>query len=89
MKLKTKLDKAEGDINKLKEIKEKYDYQNNIVKNLKSELNKKNYDIVKLENNIKKLENNIKNLNEEILELKEELENTYKIINKKNKKMIN
>ena len=32
---KKKLDKAEGDINKLKEIKEKYDYQNNRAKNLK------------------------------------------------------
>ena len=36
-----KLDKAEGDINKFKEIKEKYDYQSKRVKRLKSELNKK------------------------------------------------
>ena len=39
MKLKKKLDKAEIDINKFKEIKGKYDYQNNRVKKLKSELN--------------------------------------------------
>ena len=39
MKLNKKLDKAEIDINKFKEIKGKYDYQNNRVKKLKSELN--------------------------------------------------
>ena len=75
---------------KLEEIQEKYDYQNNEVKELKSEFNKKNNYIKKLENNIKKLENNIINLNteenEEIQELQEELENTYKLINKKRRK---
>ena len=41
-------------IDKLKEIEEKHDYQNNKVKELESKLNEKNKHIVALKNNIKK-----------------------------------
>ena len=44
-------------IDELKEIQEKFDYQNVKVKELKSELNEKNKNIDKLKNNIKDLEN--------------------------------
>ena len=61
---KNKLTKAENDINEktkyideLKEIQEKFDYQNNKVTELESELNKKNKNIDTLKNNIKDLEN--------------------------------
>ena len=63
LKLK-KLDEEGDDINekttyidKLKEIKEKYCYQNNKIKELESELNEKNKHIDTLESNIKNLEN--------------------------------
>ena len=48
-------------IDKLKEIQEKHDYQNNKVKELESELNEKNKHIVALKNNIKNLENKNRN----------------------------
>ena len=58
------MDKAGNDINKktkyideLKEIQEKFDYQNNKVTEHESELNKKNKNINMLKNNIKGLEN--------------------------------
>ena len=61
---KDKLDKAENDINektkyanKLEEIQVYHDYQYNNVKELESELNKKNKHIDTLKNNIKNLEN--------------------------------
>ena len=64
MKLKKKMDKAGNDINEktkyideLKEIQEKFHYQNNKVTELESELNKKNKNINMLKNNIKDLEN--------------------------------
>ena len=63
MKLKNKLDKARNDINEktkysdeLKEIQEKFDYQNVKVMELESELNEKNKNINTLKNNIKDLE---------------------------------
>ena len=59
-----KLNKAVNDINEktkyideLKEIQEKFDYQNNVVKKLETELNEKNKNINRLKNNIKDLEN--------------------------------
>ena len=61
--IKDKLNKAGNDINEkkyideLKEIQEKFDYQNNKVKKLESELNEKNKNINTLKNNIKDLEN--------------------------------
>ena len=61
---KDKLDKAGNDINKkakyideLKEIQEKFDYQNNKGKELESELNEKNKNINMLKNNTNYLEN--------------------------------
>ena len=61
---KKELDEAGDDIkekteyiNKLKEIKENLDYQNNKAKELESELNEKNKYIDTLENNIKNLKN--------------------------------
>ena len=61
---KEKLGEAGYDINekakyidKLKEIQEKYDYQNNKVKELESKLNEKNKHIDTLKSNIKNLEN--------------------------------
>ena len=63
-KTKDKLNKAGNDINEktkyideLKEIQEKFDYQNNEVKKLESKLNEKNKNISTLKNNIKDLEN--------------------------------
>ena len=57
---KNRLDKAGNDINEktkyidgLKEIQEKFDYQNVKVKELKNELNEKNENINTLKNNIK------------------------------------
>ena len=91
IKLKKKIDKAGNDINEkakyideLKEIQEKFNYQDNKVKELKSELNEKNKNIKDFEN--KNLEiitksNEInenydklnKSCNKEIQKLKEEL----------------
>ena len=60
---KDKLDKAGNDINgktkyidELKEIQENFDYQNNEVRKLESELNEKNKNINTLKNNIIDLE---------------------------------
>ena len=57
------MDKARNDINKktkyideLKEIQEKFDYQNNKVKERESELHKENKNINTLKNDIKDLE---------------------------------
>ena len=61
---KDKLDKTGNDINEkakyideLKEIQEKFDYQNNEVKKLKSKLNEKNKNINTLKNNTEDLKN--------------------------------
>ena len=44
-------------IHELKEIQEKFDYQNNEAKKLESELNEKNENTNKLKNDTKDLEN--------------------------------
>ena len=68
-------------INELREIQEKFNYQNAKVIELESELNEKNKNINTLKNNIKDLEN--KNI--EIMIRSNE---NYEIINKKHNQEI-
>ena len=82
------MDKAENDINEktkyideLKEIQEKFDYQNVKVKELKSELNEKN-------ENINTLKNNIKNLENKNTEIMIKSNKNFEIINKKHNQEI-
>ena len=88
MKLKNKLDKARNDINEktkysdeLKEIQEKFDYQNVKVMELESELNEKN-------KNINTLKNNIKDLEKKNIEIMIRSNANYEIINKKHNQEI-
>ena len=83
MKLR-KQDKAGNDINEktkyideLKEIQEKFDYQNNKAKERKNKLNEKN-------KNIKTLENNIKDSEDENIRIITKSNKNYEIYNKKN-----
>ena len=91
---KDKLDKTGNDINEkakyideLKEIQEKFDYQNNEVKKLKSKLNEKNKNINTLKNNIEDL----KSKNFEIItksnEYYEEIDKLKKINNTNNQRI--
>ena len=68
-------------IDELKEIQEKFDYQNNKVTELESELNKKNKNINMLKNNIKDLEN-------ENREMINKSNKNFEIINKKHNQEI-
>ena len=95
---KDKLDKAGNDINEkakyineLKEIQEKFNYQNNKVKKLESELNEKNRNINTLKNDVKHLENKNNEIiirsnkinesyDKEIQKLKEELKKKKNIL---------
>ena len=57
METKDKLHKAGDNVDELKKIREKLDYQNDKVTELESELNEKNKNINTLENNIEDLKN--------------------------------
>ena len=57
METKDKLHKAGDNIDELKKIQEKLDYQNAKSTEFESKLNEKNKNIKTLENNIKDLEN--------------------------------
>ena len=85
---KYKLDKEGNDINEktryideLKEIQEKFDYQNVKVTELESQLNEKNENISTSKNNIKDLEN-------EKIKIIIESNKNYEIINKKHNQEI-
>ena len=101
-KTKDKLNK-ERDNNQLKQIQKKLNNQNDIVKELDSELNEEKENIKTSKDNNKNLENIIKikdieteklekskiNYGKEIKELEEELEKSYKYANEKKKNIIN
>ena len=91
MKLKINWIKQENDINKktkyideFKGIREKFDHQNDKIKELESELNEKNKNINTLENNIKDLEN--KNI-EITIKSNESYDNLNKTRNEEIKKL--
>ena len=95
-KIKDKLQRTEDKVNKASNNTDKKRLNNELINN-KKDLDKKSFNVTELEaeltkknKNIKILEDNINNLgtekNKEIQELQEELENTYQLINEKERR---